>query len=101
MVLGSVGYDVVAADDGEQALKNLNDDRVDLILVDLGKSGPHELEKIRLLQKRHADLKVIAMSGTLGEEFLRVAEQLGAQATLVKPIRADQLLDTVRRTATE
>ena len=101
MVLGSVGYEVLAADNGEQALKNLDGERVDLILVDLGKSGPPELEKIRLLQKRHPDLKVIAMSGTFGDEFLRAAEQLGAQATLAKPIRADQLLETVRRTATE
>jgi CheY-like chemotaxis protein len=101
MVLGSVGYEVLEADDGEQALKHLDGEDVDLILVDLGTPGQQELEKIRLLQKRQPDLKVIAMSGTFGDEFLRAAEQLGAQATLAKPIRADQLLETVRRTATE
>ncbi len=62
--------------------------------MDLEKPGQQELEKIRLLQKRHPDLKVIAMSEAFGDEFLRAAEQLGAQATLAKPIRADQLLET-------
>ena len=101
MVLGSVGYDVLAADNGEQALRNLDGERVDLILVDLGNSCPQEMEKVHLLQKRHPGLKVIAMSENLGDEFLRAAEKLGAQATLAKPIRADQLLETVRRTAAE
>ena len=45
MVLGSVGYDVLAADNGEQALNNLDGESVDLILVDLGKSGPQRAGK--------------------------------------------------------
>jgi PAS domain S-box-containing protein len=98
MVLSSVGFAVLEAESGEQALRNLEGEVVDMILVDLGKPGQHELDLVRLLQKRRPDLKVIAMSGTLGEEFLRAAEELGANATLGKPIRADQLLETVRRT---
>jgi CheY-like chemotaxis protein len=101
MVLVSVGYEVLEATDGEQALKDLNGEIVDLILVDLEIPSHQDVEKIRVLQKRHPDLKVIAMSEAFGNEFLRAAEQLGAQATLTKPIRADQLLETIRRTATE
>ena len=101
MVLVSVGYEVVEATDGEQALKDLNGDIVDLILVNLEIPTHQDVEKIRVLQKRHPDLKVIAMAEAFGNEFLRAAEQLGAQATLAKPIRADQLLETIRRTATD
>jgi hypothetical protein len=101
MVLVSVGYEVLEANDGEQALKQLDGEVVDLILVNLGTPNQHDLEKIHLLQKKQPDLKVIAMSEAFGNEFLRAAEQLGAQATLAKPIRADQLLETIRRTATE
>ena len=101
MILVSVGYEVLEADDGEQALKQMDSEGVDLILVDLDILGQQELEKIRLLQKRQPDLKVIAMSGALGDEFLQTAEQLGAQSSLAKPIRADQLLESVRQALTE
>jgi PAS domain S-box-containing protein len=101
MVLDSVGYEVLEANDGEQALKQLDGEEVDLIIVDLETPDQQWLEKMRLLQKRQPDLRVIALSGTLGDEFLRAAEQLGAQVTLAKPIRADQLLEMVRRTAAE
>ena len=101
MVLVSVGYEVLEADNGEQALKNLNGDVVDLILVNLEIPSLQDVEKIRVLQKRHPELKVIAMAEAFGNDFLRAAEQLGAQATLAKPIRADQLLETLRRTTTD
>jgi two-component system cell cycle sensor histidine kinase/response regulator CckA len=97
-VLGSVGFAVLDADGGEQAIKHLDGEEVDLILVDLGQSGQHELDMIRTYQQRRPNLKVIAMSATFGDEFLRAAEALGARATLAKPVRADQLLETVRRT---
>ena len=100
-VLGSVGFAVLEADGGEQALRQLAGENVDLMIVDLGKSGHQELEMIRLLLKRRPDLKMIAMSGTFGDEFLRAAEELGARATLTKPIRADQLLETIRRTTAQ
>ena len=67
------------ADNGEQALKNLNGDVVDLILVDLEIPSLQDVEKIRVLQKRHPELKVIAMAEAFGNDFLRAAEQLGAQ----------------------
>ena len=101
MILVSVGYEVLESTNAEEALKNLNGEIVDLILVNLGIPNHQDMEKIRMLQKRHPDLKVIAMSEAYGDEFLRAAEQLGAQATLAKPIRADQLLETLRRTVTD
>jgi len=97
-VLGSVGFAVLDADGGEQAIRHLDGEDVDLILMDLGQSGQHELDMIRTYQQRRPNLKVIAMSATFGDEFLRAAEALGARATLAKPLRADQLLETVRRT---
>ena len=98
MILASVGYEVLEADSAEQALKNLNGEVVELILVNLGVPSQQNVDKIHMLQQRHPNLKVIAMAEAYGNEFLRAAEQLGAQATLSKPIRADQLLETIRRT---
>ena len=41
-------------------------------------------------------MKIIAVSG-VAANYLRVAKILGADATLPKPVTADDLLDTVRR----
>ncbi len=101
MVLGSVGFAVLDAENGEQALKQMEGEDADLILVDLAKPTPQDMEMVRLLQRQRPNIKVIAMSGTLGDEFLRAAEQLGAHATLAKPLRADQLLETIRRTTSD
>jgi two-component system KDP operon response regulator KdpE len=101
MVLGSVGFAVLDAENGEQALRQMEGEDADLILVDLAKPTPQDLEMVRLLQRQRPNIKVIAMSGTLGDEFLRAAEQLGAHATLAKPLRADQLLETIRRTTSD
>ena len=97
-VLGSVGFAVLEADGVAQAQRHLDGEDVNLVLVDLGQSGQQQLEMIRTFQRRRPNLKVIAMSATFGDEFLRSAEALGARATLAKPIRADQLLETIRRT---
>jgi len=59
------------------------------------------LETIQALKKVHPGLKIIAMSGSfpgvhLGT-VLRIAERLGANASLPKPSSADTVLETVRK----
>jgi PAS domain S-box-containing protein len=96
-VLGSMGYAVVDAESIDRAVQLLNGRKVDLLLVDLGKSSQQDVDVVRTLLNHRPDAKVVAMSGSFGDEFLRASEQIGALATLSKPIRADQLLDTIRR----
>jgi two-component system invasion response regulator UvrY len=54
-------------------------------------------EIIRRLRKDHPQLKVIAMSGTFGPNIMTVAQKLGADATLSKPMTAKQLMDCIRK----
>jgi CheY-like chemotaxis protein len=42
-----------------------------------------------------ASLRIIAISGALGGQFLEVARKLGAQAVLSKPVSAELLLAKV------
>jgi hypothetical protein len=37
------------------------------------------------------------MSGALGGKFLPVAEKLGADATLQKPLRVERVMETVQK----
>jgi len=70
---------------------------VDLVLTDLVMPDMEGIETIRTIHTQWPALKIIAMSGEFGGQFLHVAELLGANATLPKPIRPEVLLDVVRR----
>jgi CheY-like chemotaxis protein len=96
-ILAGAGYQVIQAADGKCALKHLETTEVDLVIMDLVMPEQDGLETIRILQKKRPRVKIIAISGKFDGAFLRTAELLGAHASLPKPIRPDELLDTVRR----
>jgi CheY-like chemotaxis protein len=53
------------------------------------------------LRTEQPALKIIAVSGAFGGTFLKVAKELGANATLAKPVSPDALLATVESLLTE
>jgi hypothetical protein len=95
-VLGSAGYEVDGAGNGREALRLARQREFDLVITDLVMPECEGLETIRTLRLEHPDLKVAAMSGAFGGQFLNVAAKLGACASLKKPISPDQLLAIVR-----
>lgn len=100
-MLESAGYDVLAAENGREAMKILKDARVDLILTDLVMPEQEGIETIKTLRREYPDLKVIAMSGAFGGDYLRIASYLGAHGTLPKPIQMQSLLMLIRQTLGE
>ncbi len=100
-VLQGAGYVVLEAEDGKKAMAQAAAVDLDLVITDLAMPDQEGLETIQLLHEQKPGLKIIAMSGAFRGELLGVAEKLGAQATLAKPIRPDHLLKTVREVLTE
>ena len=80
-----------------EAVQHVNISEVDLMITDLIMPEQEGLETIEILHRRRPDLKIIAISGKFGGQFLRVAKLFGAQATLTKPVLPDQLLEAVRQ----
>lgn len=95
-MLESAGYAVLLAENGKEAMKLLKTQRADLILTDLVMPEQEGIETIKALRLEYPDVKVIAMSGAFGGDYLRIASYLGAHATLAKPIQMDALLKLVR-----
>jgi CheY-like chemotaxis protein len=100
-MLESAGYSVLAAENGKEAMKILKDTRVDLILTDLVMPEQEGIETIKALRRDYPDLKVIAMSGAFGGDYLRIASYLGAHGTLPKPIQMRALLKLIGETLGE
>ncbi|TKS62658.1 MAG: response regulator [Nitrospira sp.] len=94
--LEHAGYHVLSAAGGNEGMRLLHDQDVDLVLVDIFMPDMDGLELIPLLRKARPASKIIAISGGSGERnYLDVAKHLGANATLKKPIGLQALLDAV------
>lgn len=99
-MLESSGYSVLLAANGKEAMRLLRTERADLILTDLVMPEQEGIETIKTLRREYPEIKVIAMSGAFGGDYLRIAAYLGAHATLAKPIQMDKLLKLVGETLT-
>lgn len=92
------GHEVAMAEDGETGLAQLERQIFDLVLTDILMPRSDGIEILRHVKKRWPDLPVIAVSGggwITAEELLGMAERLGADRVLQKPVRRSDLLQAV------
>jgi CheY-like chemotaxis protein len=95
-VLTDTGYQVSVASNGNEAIAHCRRKVVDLLITDLVMPEREGIETIRYFRKEVPYAKIIAISGAFEGQMLEAANVLGAQATLQKPIRPDELLAAVR-----
>jgi two-component system response regulator FlrC len=95
--LETAGFKVLAAGDGGEALKVLNDTRVDLVVSDVQMQPVDGRELLRRMQQRHPALPVLLMTafGTIDQAVAAMRE--GAVDYLVKPFEAEELERRVAR----
>jgi CheY-like chemotaxis protein len=97
-ILTAEGYCVLAASDGREACDVLRRDvNPDLVLTDLVMPNQEGIETIQVMRRQFPKLKIIAMSGAFGGQFLSTAKMLGADATLQKPVKPEELRSMVAR----
>lgn len=100
-MLESAGYDVSLASNGRDAVSILENQRFTAILTDLVMPEQEGIETIKLIRRDYPELKIIAMSGAFGGDYLRIAGYLGAHSTLAKPINMETLISTLEKTISE
>ena len=97
-VLRQGGHTVATAPDAKTGLALHRAGQPDLIITDINMPEMDGIELIMTLRHTAPRPRVIAISGgyRFSESlFLPVAQRLGVQRTLAKPIRADELLQAV------
>ncbi len=97
-VLRVLGYTVLRAQNGREALTLYDPQTVALVLTDLIMPDMEGVELIIALRQRHPTVKVIAMSGggrNQPEAYLKIAHQVGAVKTLAKPFPLESLRTAV------
>jgi two-component system KDP operon response regulator KdpE len=94
-LVGSVGHRVIAAYDGAEALRRYDEDRPDLVLLDLAMPGVDGIKVAQSIRAR-GTTPIIVLSGE-GQEAAKVeALDAGADDYVTKPFGKDELLARIR-----
>ncbi len=94
-MLETGGYEVSIAENGREALAALRTSGFDVIITDLVMPEQEGIETIKMIRQDYPDVRVIAMSGAFGGDYLRIAGYLGAHGTLAKPLNMASVLQVV------
>jgi len=85
------GYAVTRALDGGEALLKVQNERPDLVLLDLGLPGINGLEVLRRLRRDHPRIPVVMLTGLDDEALARSTLQMGAVDYIRKPFDLGRL----------
>jgi two-component system response regulator AtoC len=97
LVLAAESYDVVAAEDGETALRLIAETPIDIVLSDLRMPGIDGLELIPQLSQRLPGATIILMSAYGTEDLAIEAMKRGAYDYIAKPFQPSEVLLTLRK----
>ena len=90
-------YRLVRAHNGIEAVTFCEDERPDLILMDIRMPEMNGLDATRIIKEVNHDIPVIALSAYAFDENIREAMAAGCDEFMAKPFRVEDLLDTVEK----
>jgi DNA-binding response OmpR family regulator len=95
-VLNRKGHEVIKASDGDQAIKILQEEKVDLLLTDINLPYAKGLELVHFINTQlEPRIPVIIVSGITLDETRDHALELGAIGYLTKPFDPVELLGMI------
>jgi CheY-like chemotaxis protein len=96
-MLGKLGYSVHTVDSGEAAIKYLQNEKVDILILDMiMEPGIDGCETYRRILEIHPWQKAVIASGFSESERVREAQRLGAGPYLKKPYSFEKIGKAVR-----
>ncbi|MEN6623651.1 MAG: sigma-54 dependent transcriptional regulator [Smithella sp.] len=91
-ILKDEGYQVLTAYSGEEALKSIDNEMPQLVLLDIWLPGMDGLETLKAIKAAHPEILVIIMSGHGNIETAVKATKLGAYDFIEKPLSLDKVI---------
>ena len=97
-VLTKRGYQVRTAENGEDAIRRLGEDKPDLILMDVVMPGQNGFQLTRAITRdpRFVDVPVIMCTSKNQETDKVWGMRQGARDYIVKPVDADELVAKIK-----
>ncbi len=99
--LVEAGYNVVAAEDGVDGVKKLQENDADIIITDINMPVMDGFEFIEQVRGgcRNSRLPILVLTTESDQEKRNRARKAGATGWIVKPFDPDKLVAAVRRVA--
>ena len=97
-VLGKRGYTVRTAENGDDAMRRLEEEKPDLILMDVVMPGQNGFQLTRAITRdpRFAGVPVILCTSKNQETDKVWGMRQGARDYIVKPVNADELIAKIK-----
>ena len=97
-VLGKRGFSVRTAENGEEAMRRLEEEKPQLILMDVVMPGQNGFQLTRAITRdpRFADVPVIMCTSKNQETDKVWGMRQGARDYIVKPVNGDELIGKIR-----
>lgn len=99
--LALAGYEVIAADSGEEALALVRHQRIACLLIETDLAGAPADELLRRLLEEEPNLAVVVVTATNDGEHAAQYLRLGALDFLVKPVEDARLIKAIERALRE
>lgn len=97
----ALGMEVVAvAENGIEALEKIKEFYPDIVITDIRMPGYDGLDLIRLGKEEAPKAEFVIISGYRHFEYAQMAIRYGVNAYLLKPIKKDELTETLKRLST-
>ena len=97
-ILGKRGYSVRTAENGEEAMRRLEEDKPQLILMDVVMPGQNGFQLTRSITRdpRFSDVPVIMCTSKNQETDKVWGMRQGARDYIVKPVNPDELIAKIK-----
>jgi len=97
--LGSVGYEVIQAGDGAEALKLAKDRKVDLVIADLNMPNMDGITLVKSLRAldSYKFTPILMLTTESQSDKRNQGKHAGATGWIVKPFNPEQLVNVVKK----
>jgi DNA-binding response OmpR family regulator len=99
------GYEVTAIANGRKAVSICRDADIDAVITDVVMPDQEGIQTIRMLREMEPMVHIIAISGggqyASSEEYLHIADALGADRTFQKPVDLDDVEHAIEELAAQ
>lgn len=99
LTLKNAGYDVIEANDGNDAISKLDGKKINLIVSDVNMPGMNGIDMVKAI-KQMAQYKftpIIMLTTESQDQAKQAGKEAGVKAWMVKPFKPDQMLDAVSK----
>jgi CheY-like chemotaxis protein len=89
------GMDAGIATSGEEALRLVQEDPPDVVVLDVMMPGLGGMEVLQRIKKRNRGIQIVLLTGMTGTVETDEAQRLGAFDCLMKPLNIDELIRVI------